>query len=117
MGIRKDWIDEQISSYKDKEDEEDNEFKKEYYHGIVIGLEIARKELTKPPRTKAEIESDNKKKVFDPDKMYSTIVTFYMNQNKFIQQYPDINIRKQKSNEIAMGKVKDEQQKRMNHFE
>ncbi|MCV0393671.1 MAG: hypothetical protein K5790_10355 [Nitrosopumilus sp.] len=117
MGIRKDWIDEEIGHYKEKMYEEADSLKRKYYEGIVMGLEIARKELTKPPRTKAEIELEKKNKIFDPNKMYDDIVTFYMNQKKFIDQYPDIEIRKKKANEIALQKCQEEQQKRMNQYE
>jgi hypothetical protein len=117
MGIRKDWIDEQISSYKTSSDNESDSLKRRYYDGIVMGLEIARKELTKPPRTKQEIANEKKMKIFDPNKMYDDIVKFYMFQQKFIEQYPDIEVRKRKANEIALSKCQEEQQKRMNHYE
>lgn len=116
MGIRKDWLDEQISSYKTKGYEEPDSLKKKFYEGIVMGLEIARKELTKPPRTKSEIEAEKKNKIFDPNKVYSDVVMYYMNKSDFIKEYPDENIRKQKANEIAMKVVHDQQQKRMDKF-
>lgn len=75
--------------------------------GIISGLKIAYRELIKPP-----IKSEHKPKNIDIEKGFESILNYYMNNPEFIKLYPDIEIRKQKANHIALTKM-DEQQKRL----
>lgn len=117
MAVSKDFCTSRISELREKAKTEPDSLKLQFILGKIEAYQDCYDEVVKKPRTKEQTIQDSKNKVFDPDKIMDDIIKFYMNSEKFTKQYPDIEIRKQKANEIAMNQVKEQQQKRMSSFE
>lgn len=107
MPISKDWFDNEIEKWTRKKSSTFDSIEIARISGIVSGLKIAYEELIKPP-----VKGTSKKSDINVEKGYDTILKYYMNDPKFIEQYPDIETRKIKANEIAT-KTMDKQQQRL----
>lgn len=107
MVISKDFLNEGISEYRRKLNEEPDTLMRQYYSGIIKGLEIAYAELTKPPKSKNEIESEKKDQIFNPNKIFRVIVDYYVDKQ---------GKSRDEAEQIAIKTIKDQQQKRMNQF-
>lgn len=116
MPISKDFLNKKMDEYRNLAGQQEDPAKKQYFLGKVDVLYECFQELTKPPKTPEQKAQEEKNKIFDPDSIYQYILDYYMNDKKFIERYPDIKTRKQKANEIAMQKVEEQKQKRMDKF-
>lgn len=79
--------------------------------GIKLALERVFQKYTEAP-VKGTSGQQTTLKEFDRDKTYSKLVHYYMDNLKFIEQYPDETIRKEKANAIALDIVNREIQRR-----
>lgn len=107
MVLSKAWFDDIISSWTRIRDNEIDSLKLARDNGILEGLKLAYFELVKAP-----IPGEKKKTGINIEKGFDSIVKYYMNDKKFMEQYPDEKLRMEKANEIAISKM-DEQQKRI----
>ena len=110
MPISKDWLNKQIH---EAEIDRDNSPEGSFERATAIGKMIAYKTCY-AEQTKAPVKNAKKLTILDAEavfKTYHATVKYYMENEKFIQQYPNVEIRKNEANKIAQLIIKKQKQK------